>query len=331
MTTYFVGDELDCYSIYTANVRESTQISLSGFSRGCVLIPNSSTDYVDAPLTDSVTGAPTATNDVLWMHFRRYNETGSTGRTPTQFFDNAGVVKVQEIVVSGGGTKIQFWNGSAFVDVIPNFATNNSTATWDIRIKIAVAGIIELFKEGVLMTRYEGDTTGIGNIAKVRFNSNGSNTNAWHQLVLADYSTVNHTIRRRTPTGNGANAGWTGDFSLIDDAPSTTIGSDAITADASGLKSTFTAAALAATAGGHVIKAVAVAEFSRNDGTGQAPQNVRPVLRVSTTDYEGPVNAPIDAGWRGGVAFWENNPATGAAWASIADVNATEFGIVSKD
>ena len=332
MTTYFIGDELECYSTYSVNVSETTTGAISGFSRGMVTIPYSASEYVEAPLTDSVTGLPTATNDVLWMHIRTNSSNSSAGLTPLTWYDSDGVAKVRELITGSNAGKIQFWNGTAWTDAVTGFDNSfESYTVWDFRFKIGVEGIIELFKEGILVNRFEGDTSGIGNIAKLVLTRRGNSRTWFHQLIIADYSTVNHTIRRRTPSGAGANTAWSGDFSAVDDAPSSTIGTDAITTSTSGAKMTFTGANLAAPAVGHVIKAVAVAEFSRNDGTGQLPQNIRPVLRVSGTDYEGPVNAPIGTGWKGGVAFWENNPATGAAWANIADVNATEFGVVAKD
>lgn len=327
MTTYFIGDELECYSIYTASVSESTNYSISGYSRGTVYIPDGQT--VTAPLTDSVTGLPTATNDVLWMHWRRNAGGSQNNRETTVWKDNTGTAKLRELSTGDWSSKMQIWNGTGWTDIINPVGVYGLTV-WDIRIKIAVEGSIQLFKEGVLFASWTGDTSIIGNIGSVTFGSPGGGM-YFHQLIIADYSTVNHTIRRRTPTANGTNAEWTGDFSLIDDAPSSTVGTDAITTSESGKKATFTAANLSAPANGNVIKAVAVAEFSRNDSTGQAPQNVRQILRVNGVDHEAPVNAPIDAGWRGGVAFWENNPETGAAWANIDAVNATEFGVVSKD
>jgi len=331
MTTFFIGDELECYSTYTTNVSESTD-GANGNSRGSVLIPESRTEYVEAPLTNSVTGLPTATNDVLWTHFRRKSADSYLNCNGAVWYDDQGVAKVREVGLNNiRQVKYQMWNGSAWIDIIataPNFY--GSWMIWDIRIKIGNPGVVELFKEGVLVDRYEGDTTSIGNIAKFRMYNVGNGC-SFHQLILADYSTINHTIRRRTPTSNGDLQEWTGTYAEIDDMPSSTIGTDAVYTSSSGAKITFNGTTMSPTTAGHVIKAVAVAEFSKNDGTGQFPQNVRPILRANGVNYEGPVNAPIGAGWKGGVAFWENNPATGAAWANISDVNATQFGIVSKD
>lgn len=333
MTTFFIGDELECYSNYSINVYEDGNLAISGVSRGCVFIPDDTTQYVAAPLTNSVTGLPTATNDVLWTHFRR--QTGdryNDNRPSATWYDSSGVAKVREVRAAQFQGKIQMWDGTQWVDVIPSFDVNyGDTRVWDVRIKIATQGLIDVYKDGVLLNRFSGDTTSIGNIGEFRMNS-GATFTRFHQLILADYSTINHTIRRRNPTANGTHVNeWVGDYTQVDDDPQPTIGSDVIYTSTTGTKATFTGTQMGATTAGHVIKAVAVAEFSKNDGTGQFPQNVRPMLRVNNTDYEGPVDAPIGAGWKGGVAFWENNPATGAAWSNIADVNATEFGIVAKD
>lgn len=333
MTTFFIGDELECYSTYTPNVYEDGNLAIGGYSRGCIFIPDADqTQYVSAPLTDSVTGLPTATNDVLWTHFRR--QTGDRywdNRPGPTWYDNQGAMKVKEVRSGQFGGKIQIWNGTAFVDASTPYDTPyGDTRVWDFRIKIGAQGLVEVFKDGILLSRWEGDTSAIVNIGEFRMNAI-ANFTRFHQLILADYSTINHTIRRRNPNGNGAETGWVGDYTQIDDDPQSVIGGDVIYTSQSNTKATFTGQTMAATTAGHVIKAVAVAEFSKNDGTGQFPQNVRPVLSVNGTVYEGPVNAPIGAGWKGGVAFWENNPATGAAWASISDVNATQFGVVAKD
>ena len=333
MTTFFIGDELECYSNYSISVFETTELAIAGVSRGNVAIPEGSGSFIAAPLTDSVTGSTTATNDVLWTHFRR-RDVGfrdSTTIPAATWHDSQGVMKVREMRASARDTgKIQMLVNSAWVDVVPSFDVPfNSTFTWDFRIKIGVVGFIEVYRAGVLVNRWEGDTTPIGNIAE--FRHYGTAHTRLHQLILADYSTINHTIRRRTPNAAGFHQEWTGTFQEVDDAPSATIGTDTIYASIPGVKSTFRGETLSATPAGQVIKAVAVAEFSRNDGTNQFPQNVRPILRVNGVDYEGPIDAPIGAGWKGGVAFWENNPATGAAWTNIIDVNSTEFGVVAKN
>lgn len=331
MTTFFIGDELECYSNYTANVSESTQLSISGFSRGSVYIPEGTGNYVAAPLTDSVTGAPTATNDVLWTHYRAYNNIRYNDNYPgAVWLDNQGVAKVREVRDNYYGGRMQIWNGTAWADTDVKWGDINNVRVWDYRIKIGTQGYIEVYKEGVLVARQDLDTSAIGNIAEFRIYGI-ANENRFHQLIIADYSTINHTIRRRSPTADGTNKAWVGGFAQVDDDPQATIGTDVIYTSQSGNKATFIGPNMANTTAGHVIKAVAVAEFSKNDGTGQTPQNIRPVLRAGGVDYEGPVNAPIGPGWKGGVAFWENNPATGAAWANIDDVNATEFGVVSKD
>lgn len=333
MTTYFIGDELECYAVYSDGITESTTGSMTGYSRGTVYIPDSSSEYVEAQLSDSVTGLPTSTNGVLWLHFRA-DLYYARLRTFISFSNASGVEVLRLSTVNTGTSPnlaFQINVDGTWTNIITNISmTNNSYSVYDFKIIPGLAGSIECYRQGVKNESFEGDLSSVDNISKLTIRSAFSDTN-FHQLIIADYSTINHTIRRRTPTGNGTTTQWAGDYSLIDDAPSSTIGSDAITADSPELVSTFTSSALTATTAGHVIKAVAVAEFSRNDGTGQTPQNVRQILVVDGVQYEAPVNAPIDAGWRGGVAFWENNPSTGASWANIDAVNSTEFGIKSKD
>lgn len=333
MTTYAIADELECYPVWTPGVVETTTGAIAGVSRGGISIPNNATDYVELPLRDSVTGAVTSCNDVLWLHFRRYTGDGGTARTPVIWYRSDNTPVLREYVTGNFTGKMQMWNGTAWVDIITaGPATYYQTfQDWDFRVKIAATGgIVEVFRDGVLQGQFLGDTSSINNVGKVRFYNRGG-AHIQHQVILADYSTISHTVRRRTPTGAGANSGWTGTYAEIDDTPSGTIGTDVVSISASEVKSTFTAAALAAPTNGHVVKAVAVAVFCKNDGTGTAPQNLKLVLRAGGLDYESPANATIGVGWTGGQAFWENNPNTGAAWANITAVNNTEFGIISKD
>jgi hypothetical protein len=87
---------------------------------------------------------------------------------------------------------------------------------------------------------------------------------------------------------------------------------------------TYTAPALSATPAGNIVKAVAIGARLRNDD-GDAPQNVRALLRVDGKLYRGGYAARIGPGFAGSLTIFDGDPVTGGAWRAIDHANG-EFG-----
>jgi hypothetical protein len=147
------------------------------------------------------------------------------------------------------------------------------------------------------------------------------------QAIVANYSTIGHTVRRRTPTGNGTNTAWTGDYTAIDEYPISS--NDMITTNTSNQSETYTAAALSLTPTGKVVKAVSVAASAMADDT-STTKTLRGVLRINGTDYVSPpMQGTLDSGYSGRMAIWDTNPATGSAWTDSSQISSAEFGVKS--
>jgi hypothetical protein len=182
-----------------------------------------------------------------------------------------------------------------------------------------------MYCNSVEILNVTADLSAITDIARVDFSSTSSDIYVG-QIIIANYNTIGHTVRRRTPSANGANTAWTGTFDGVDEFGLND--GDGLSVNVVGAKETFVAPALTVTESGKVIKAVAVAVRARTDQTSPA-QNVKTVLRIGTTDYEGYNLAGTNGATYGGaLAIWEKDPSTNAAWNNIANVNG-EFGIKS--
>lgn len=335
--TYFVGGELDAFDTNASlSVWESTNGLVTNFSRGTVRTDGASSRFY-ASLIDPATGAVAPATGTVWTHFMTAYTSGSSsgsGVSVFQILNGNGVPIVRQIASTPANNYMwQYWNGSAWVNLGSVLILSNSNTTMDIKITFGTGttGSVEAYANNTLVGAVTGiDTlTGMVNQAKLDFWSNGSSLSyiaGYQQVLVADYSTIGHTVRRRTPTGNGTNTAWAGDYTGVDEFPYSD--GDGVSTAAVGASESFTAAALPATAGGHVIKAVAITTRSRADADSPT-RTVRGTVRVGGTDYVSPaMQGQLTPGFSPRMAIWDNNPATGAPWVDISVVNG-EFGLKS--
>lgn len=324
MTTYFAGTELDAF-VVTGAASEVTSQAVGGFTRGGVQLQNGQ-GQVTAYCVDPADGTRKGFIDI-WSHFVRYAGNNNVNGRYHTWYNSSGVPVVRISSPSNFVLQVERWTGSAWVSVGGTFSCQYLTSeTFDMYIKVAVAGRIEIFKGGVTQASYAGDTSALSNIAYLVL-SPEYDTLISQQIIMATYNTIGHTIRVRTPSGVSAvNAAWTGAYTDVNDFPN----NDAtfILSGTAAQKETFTGAALGATPSNQAIKAVVVNFRIRRDTTG--PQNVSALLRSGSTDYPAPFACVQPGlGYEGRGWIYDNNPATAAPWASIAAVNGTEFGLVS--
>jgi hypothetical protein len=323
MSVFLAGS---CFDVF-----EPSAASGASDNSTSILINGTQDAYADGYLIDPATGVRTA-QTALWVHAVCSNTPSSPYGTGTKWFrllNEAGVEVVQAVGHSGGFT-IKWLNGAVWQTVGSLGVTGMAEGTLDVEINIAVDGRIAWYWNNQIMGQWNGDTSGLSPIARIRmgrvrdFNSSAT----YNQIIAASFPTLGHVLKRRVATADGAHVAWTGGFGDVDDAALND--TDAISASADGAKESFTGGTLSGVSVGSVVKAVVVAARCRNDGGGIAPQNVKGLLRISATDYESPAMS-IGIGYRGSMAIFMQNPATVADWgASNADVLAAEYGLVAS-
>jgi len=191
--------------------------------------------------------------------------------------------------------------------------------------------ILEIYSNGVLIgsaTRTSTSTGNRGAIKRIQFENNdivGSSADGYmSQIIWSNVSTVSLKMQEIAPSAVGNYTDLSATITEVNDDDGTTGWASATATE----KQSFTIAGYTAPAG-RIIHSVVPGFKMRTGATG--PQNIRPFLRISAVDYNGPADigpfAPTKNGFVG--HDWALNPATGLAWTS-AEVAAIEAGFEVK-
>lgn len=287
-----------------------------------------------------------------WFHFRTYikalKTTQSLFRVKTleQRLTDPALVRIRCSTQASGssGTSgtaaltLEFLDatGAAYtaVDTPFNMAID-IVHTFDLHVKLhGSTGVIELYMDGMLIADFSGNTapsaaaaSGMSIFAlRQSFDNVGApDYNAvYSEVIIANESTLDWRLAELLPTGAGANSGWAGAYTDVDDVTLPNTGDqDMITAASNDLKSTYVMGDISGTISGVSIVAVGVVARARKGTTG--PQHLRGVVRISGTDYETSDVTP-ESSLAPTRMIWNTNPATSGAW-SISAVNGAEFGM----
>lgn len=333
--TYFAGQEPHDFEINSVvNVTFSTAFALANVRRGAMSIAAGSGRVwtAIAYLLNMATGLRQGMTGTLWTHFMRLTYAGNNGAPGLWEIRNAaGVAYLREFAVDAVTSRVEWWNGAAWVvpaGSSPFVRQTLQANTYDFQLNIAVAGGFKMFVDGIVVSQADFNTSAMADYGSLMF-ANGNDQHQISDVIVANYNTIGHTVRRRTPSANSAaNSAWLGTYLEVDE---TSIDlADVISSSVVDAAESYDAADMPAIPAGNVIKAVVVSAFIRNDG-GAAPQNARAMLRVGATNYEAPANLQaVGMGYVGRQSIWANNPATGAPFVDMAAVNATEFGLIAK-
>ncbi len=334
MATYFIGTEFDALQPINFDIVQETGGGyVDWFARGSVeCYRNGGFDIFPRDYTS--TGQPIAVPKV-WLHSRARIQTNPDSLTWIQFYGAAGtpVVRLEcKYSDSTQQTTVRFsYNNAGTWTPIgdPAIWPQNQQPAIDVHVKVASAGRIELFMEGVLVTGGSLDTSAFGNITRVRLGpSRFEYGGTWFaEVILASYSTIGHRVRRKYPTTNGTYTDWTGDYQALDEfATGYNTDFDSISTDTVGSRESYTG--LTFQDNGQPIKAVAVAQRFRVDDESQV-RAVRSLLVMGGNDY---VSPPIAGTASITASEWvfDKNPANNSDW-TLSAVNSAEFGVKSSD
>jgi hypothetical protein len=124
------------------------------------------------------------------------------------------------------------------------------------------------------------------------------------------------------PTGNGAYTAWTGDFQDVDEVSADDATTLISTPSVATTRESYTHGGI--TPGGLSIQKV-ILHYRARKLSGSGDTDVRPFLRIGSTDYEGSTQE-LSSSWVNYERTWSTNPATGGAWTEAA-IDALELGI----
>jgi hypothetical protein len=231
------------------------------------------------------------------------------------------------------GNALEYWNGSAFVELAGETVTF-SVARFKIDIQFKMddsAGYVRVYVNDTLIHEMTGDTifTAATTLDTIELSSPcvvglGSGQYDFSGLIIADEDTRSMVFHQGQATANGADTAWTGvytDVTKLDRNDNTFIESGT----AAQLE-TYVMDDVHTDLAAYVPRAVVLSTRTRRGATG--PQNMQGVVRQSGSDFTTSNISGINTAYGTRQAVMGTNPATSAAW-TIAEINAAEFGVKS--
>lgn len=326
MAVIAVGGEADTYTLVSGSAfaHESTAGRYeSNASRTAMLITAGASE-IRLPFTGSTS---------FWLHFYAYQEgLPASAADAIVIMNSAGTEGEYKVIMNTDGSwtfqkfKSASWStiGSTTAAVA---VINNSAAAFDFQIvRHITTGTFNVFKDGVSIFSFSGDTDTDSVPASVKFTGTTTNTRELNisQVIVADESTVGWKLQTLYPDGNGANTSWTGDYTAVDEAVYAS--GDFIETNTLNNIETYTAANINAAYSSYNVKAVVVAARASND-SGSAINDLQMVVRTSATNYTSSnVGLTKDGQEYSVQAVWNTNPNTASAWTQ-SEVNALEVGV----
>lgn len=144
-------------------------------------------------------------------------------------------------------------------------------------------------------------------------------------MITEGKSTIGGKVKYNRPSAAGANSGWTGAFTDVNEA----VNNDA-TANASataGQRQTYAMQDVTLPSAAYSIQGIWQWVRAKNDGA--APANIKLTVRISAVNYDTAANiANVGLGYSNSGTRWDTDPSTSAAW-TVANWNAAEAGFLS--
>lgn len=227
---------------------------------------------------------------------RVYNAGGSSANAPSSWLMAVSSLNIYDLMYKDDGTTCTF-------EVYINGSLQQS-------VTIASTGTAKM------PTRLQFDNTDIG--------IGTGHVWCYSQFIMANESTVGMKMKELLPNAVGNYTDLAADVTAVDDDDI----SSGWVGDTNAQKQSFTITGY--TLGvGKAVHSVLVNADVRIGTTG--PQNIRPFVRISATDYLAPSDiTPFTSSKRGMIGHaWTQNPATTAAWTE-SEIQALEAGIEIK-
>ncbi len=331
MAIYAVGGEADCFEPVSG---QSYAVETSGSGTRYEANASRGAMRVTAGSSELILNFPDGDETEIWAHMFLYQESVGTTSDWLVFKTAAGDNAYKIAMGSGGTWALHMYDGATWSAALATSVSPvivDAGAAIDIHIlRHASTGVFEVFKDGVSVAQFTGDTlgdaAGIGSIHWVGQAGGSSELNV-SQVIVASENTIGWKLVTLHATGNSAtNTAWANDYTAIDEF--TYDSGDYIETNATNQVETFSAADINAGYSTYNVKAVAVAARATND-SGSVVTDIQAALRVSSTNYfSANLGLDKDSTEHSVQTFFEVNPNTSAAW-SQSEVNSAEFGLKS--
>lgn len=326
MTILFAATERESFVVASGSISTSTSSSRfdSDFSRSAIEFPQDSAQV-------QVPAVAMGNLSEVWFHGLFAQELGFTFNSNIiEFRNSAGLGILRLFANSSTTVKLQYWNGSSWVDIGSPFTwTSTGNNTIDIRCKIDNStGDFAFYWNGAVQAQLTGDTDQVAasavDIILVR-GWQASLPRQMSEVIVSTTSTLGQRVATLPPTATGTTSAWTGTFADVDESDIND--SDFISSGTPSQVTTFGMADLSATAAGYDVVAFVAAARARHGATG--PQNLQLATRTHSTDYYSSNVAGLTTSFANGFyEIWEDNPNTSVPW-TTTEINAVEAGVKS--
>lgn len=287
---------------------------------------NASTEYAIADFVDSSGASDAATTgETVWVHCSHYTSGSTTVASIMSLVDGSDQewLAVRTTAVSGtfglyynsgtGGSPVWTLIGSTFS------LTLITPQGMDIKLTLGSPHSVELYRNGSLIASGTFTQASLTSVDAVRFATASTSEQAVSEIMATiGYNTVGGHVFYGKATGAGANTGWTGAYTTIDEP--TVDDADLISSGTAGQRSTFAYSDMPALGSGYALGDAFMYTRAKNDGAN--PTNVKPVRRTAGgTDNVGSSFSGIGAGFA--------NFLTRYTGLTETEYNGSQFGVES--
>ena len=261
--------------------------------------------------------------------------------TPLTFKGSDGTDILRFRQTASSSSQIDLWDGSAWINVVSTFTFNPATdpSRFDLKFKMHdTAGVIEVYKDNVLVGSYSGDTlrTSSTTVSRVALNNYYTSQSAYvfqaiySQILAMDTSTRGVIVKQLEPSAAGNYSGQdSGVYTDIDEVIPTypAVDQDKLVFSVADAKASFPTGSLPSSydTGWQVISLVVSPRVAR--GIGSSVSTVAPMVRTATgvDAFASPQTAP-ETTFNNRFAEFTVNPDTGSAW-TVPQANSAQIGV----
>lgn len=332
----FAGGRLDSVAPFgSVSVQVGSSSTRDTAYADSTLVIDGSSSFADCQFVTAAANLLSATTvvtgETLWCHFDFYNDStiSSTGFPALVIYDSSGFPWFRAINSSSTILQFQYNSGTGASPVWTNVGgtwdyAGQARYTCDLKLTLGSPHSFEFSVASSLQMSGTFTQASFTNATKWRIYGFGSAETQFSQLLCTrDLSTIGAKVKYCRATAAGANTGWAGAYTDINEG----VNSDATAQSAAtaGLKTTHAMGDVTVPAGSEI---VSVFHWLRGKNDGNAPNNIKSVLRSSGVDYStGNLNG-IGTSYGPIGARYDQDPATSSNWTQ-SGWNAVEAGFES--
>lgn len=323
MADYFAANDLAAFAFSGSPTEVTTAGRFDASYCTKAMQSNANTAFLQGVVLIDPTTGSSVNLTTAWLHVEIFTSTTNINTTAIELINSSGVVVARLFLSSSGQARLDYWNGAAFVTgTLATAFTGTQKATFDLQLVCGATGTFNLYFNNSSLISISGLNAAVTNVASFKLYGAAL---SYSQVLVSDVSTVGAKVSSLTPNSNGANTAWANDYTNLVKTGYNDV--TLVSTSTLGAKETY-GATDATLPTNYVISSMWIAIRARLNSS--SPVNAAPLVRISSTDYQGSYNFPglSAAAFGPSLAGFAVDPSTSAAW-GLTNLNAAELGFVS--